>query len=104
MENEKGTVKEKIIEQPVNLDEKKKESTEFVAPRPINISVKDNLRETSKGNENKENIELKSENQSAIIIEKLNSINRNLDSLTKTVLAMEKRISLVEDQVKLLSH
>lgn len=103
MENEKGTVKEKIIEQPVNLDEKKKESTEFVAPRPINISVKDNLRETSKGNENKENIELKSENQSAII-EKLNSINRNLDSLTKTVLAMEKRISLVEDQVKLLSH
>ena len=101
MENENGTVKEKIIEQPVNLDEKKKELSEFVAPRLM--KEKENLRETSKGNENKENIEQKSENQSATI-EKLNSINRNLESLTKTVLAMEKRLSLVEDQVKLISH
>ena len=101
MENENGTVKEKIIEQPVNLDEKKKEPSEFVAPRLM--KEKENLRETSKGNENKENIEQKSENQSATI-EKLNSINRNLESLTKTVLAMEKRLSLVEDQVKLISH
>ena len=37
------------------------------------------------------------------ILVQLNKVNKNVETLTRTVLLMEKRISLVEEQVKLLS-
>ena len=37
-------------------------------------------------------------------LQQLKSINKNLDTLTKTVLLMERRLSLVEDQIKLMSQ
>ena len=37
------------------------------------------------------------------ILVQLNKVNKNVETLTRTVLLMEKRISLVEDQVQLLS-
>ena len=52
-------------------------------------------------NENKEN---KSADDNKEVLIQLNKVNKNLETLTKTVLLMEKRISLVEEQVKLLSQ
>ena len=52
-------------------------------------------------NENKEN---KSGDDNKEVLIQLNKVNKNLETLTKTVLLMEKRISLVEEQVKLLSQ
>ena len=37
------------------------------------------------------------------ILVQLNKVNKNVETLTRTVLLMEKRISLVEEQVQLLS-
>ena len=37
------------------------------------------------------------------ILAQLNKVNKNVETLTRTVLLMEKRISLVEEQVQLLS-
>ena len=51
--------------------------------------------------ENKEN---KSADDNKEVLIQLNKVNKNLETLTKTVLLMEKRISLVEEQVKLLSQ
>ena len=37
-------------------------------------------------------------------LQQLKSINKNLGTLTKTVLLMEKRLCLVEDQIKLMTQ
>ena len=49
-------------------------------------------------NENKEN-----ENKNDEVVKQLVSVNKKLDTLTKTVLLMEKRLTLVEDQIRILS-
>ena len=41
--------------------------------------------------------------ESKEILVQLNKVNKNVETLTRTVLLMEKRISLVEEQVQLLS-
>ena len=55
--------------------------------RQLDIGDKENKREE----DNKETLQ------------QLRTINKNLDTLTKTVLLMERRLSLVEDQIKLMS-
>ena len=37
-------------------------------------------------------------------LQQLKSINKNLNTLTQTVLLMEKRLTLVEDQIKLMGQ
>ena len=56
--------------------------------RQLDIGDKENKREE----DNKETLQ------------QLRTINKNLDTLTKTVLLMERRLSLVEDQIKLMSQ
>ena len=56
--------------------------------RQLDITDKENKREE----DNKETLQ------------QLRTINKNLDTLTKTVLLMERRLSLVEDQIKLMSQ
>ena len=51
--------------------------------------------------EDKEN---KREEDNKETLQQLRTINKNLDTLTKTVLLMERRLSLVEDQIKLMSQ
>ena len=48
--------------------------------------------------ENKENV-----NNNDEVVKQLASVNKKLDTLTKTVLLMEKRLTLVEDQIRILS-
>ena len=48
--------------------------------------------------ENKENAHEKNE-----VVKQLEGVNKKLDTLTRTVLLMEKRLTLVEDQIRILS-
>ena len=48
--------------------------------------------------ENKENAPEKNE-----VVKQLEGVNKKLDTLTRTVLLMEKRLTLVEDQIRILS-
>ena len=48
--------------------------------------------------------ENKREEDNKETLQQLRTINKNLDTLTKTVLLMERRLSLVEDQIKLMSQ
>merc|ERR1712240_519669 len=50
------------------------------------------------GTENKENAHEKNE-----VVKHLEAVNKKLDTLTRTVLLMEKRLTLVEDQIRILS-
>ena len=52
--------------------------------------------------DDKENQRREEENSETL--QQLRSINKNLDTLTKTVLLMERRLSLVEDQIKIMSQ
>ena len=52
--------------------------------------------------EDKENKKGQEDNKETL--QQLKSINKNLDTLTKTVLLMERRLSLVEDQIKVMSQ
>ena len=62
--------------------------------------LREELKELKISNEEKENMKV---GDSKEILVQLNKVNKNVETLTRTVLLMEKRISLVEEQVKLLS-
>ena len=58
------------------------------------------MKELKISSEEKENMKVA---ESKEILVQLNKVNKNVETLTRTVLLMEKRISLVEEQVQLLS-
>ena len=58
------------------------------------------MKELKLSGEEKENVKV---GDSKEILAQLNKVNKNVETLTRTVLLMEKRISLVEEQVQLLS-
>ena len=58
------------------------------------------MKELKISSEEKENMKVADSKE---ILVQLNKVNKNVETLTRTVLLMEKRISLVEDQVQLLS-
>ena len=62
--------------------------------------LREELKELKISNEEKENMKVADSKE---ILVQLNKVNKNVETLTRTVLLMEKRISLVEEQVKLLS-
>ena len=73
----------------------------------VNSDIKDSqkklreeLKELKISNEEKENMKVADNKE---ILVQLNKVNKNVETLTRTVLLMEKRISLVEEQVQLLS-
>merc|ERR1711874_188901 len=65
----------------------------------VNISDKENVRDTHR------NDPPSSDGAgNAAVIRELKEMSKKLDTITNTVILMEKRISLVEDQVKILSQ
>ena len=62
--------------------------------------LREELKELKISNEEKENMKVADNKE---ILVQLNKVNKNVETLTRTVLLMEKRISLVEEQVQLLS-
>ena len=62
--------------------------------------LRDELKELKISGEEKENVNVADSKE---ILAQLNKVNKNVETLTRTVLLMEKRISLVEGQVQLLS-
>ena len=62
--------------------------------------LREELKELKISSEEKENMKVV---ESKEILVQLNKVNKNVETLTRTVLLMEKRISLVEEQVQLLS-
>ena len=58
------------------------------------------MKELKISGDEKENVKVADSKE---ILAQLNKVNKNVETLTRTVLLMEKRISLVEDQVQLLS-
>ena len=58
------------------------------------------MKELKISGEEKENVKVADSKE---ILAQLNKVNKNVETLTRTVLLMEKRISLVEEQVQLLS-
>ena len=58
------------------------------------------MKELKLSGEEKENVKVEDSKE---ILAQLNKVNKNVETLTRTVLLMEKRISLVEEQVQLLS-
>ena len=62
--------------------------------------LREELKELKISNEEKENMKVADNKE---ILAQLNKVNKNVETLTRTVLLMEKRISLVEEQVQLLS-
>lgn len=58
------------------------------------------MKELKISSEEKENMKVADSKE---ILVQLNKVNKNVETLTRTVLLMEKRISLVEEQVQLLS-
>ena len=62
--------------------------------------LREELKELKISNEEKENMKVADSKE---ILVQLNKVNKNVETLTRTVLLMEKRISLVEEQVQLLS-
>ena len=65
-----------------------------------NKKLREELKELKISGEEKENVKVADSKE---ILAQLNKVNKNVETLTRTVLLMEKRISLVEDQVQLLS-
>merc|ERR1711981_936151 len=94
MELEEGT-KEKVVQEVLRsgaaLNSNIKESQK---------KLRDELKELKISGEEKENVNVADSKE---ILAQLNKVNKNVETLTRTVLLMEKRISLVEEQVKLLS-
>ena len=64
------------------------------------MKLREELRELKISGEEKENMKVADSKE---ILVQLNKVNKNVETLTRTVLLMEKRISLVEEQVQLLS-
>ena len=62
--------------------------------------LREELKELKISGEEKENMKVADSKE---ILVQLNKVNKNVETLTRTVLLMEKRISLVEEQVQLLS-
>ena len=62
--------------------------------------LREELKELKISSEEKENMKVA---ESKEILVQLNKVNKNVETLTRTILLMEKRISLVEEQVQLLS-
>ena len=65
-----------------------------------NKKLREELKELKISGEEKENVKVADSKE---ILAQLNKVNKNVETLTRTVLLMEKRISLVEEQVQLLS-
>ena len=63
-------------------------------------NLRDELKELKISGDEKENVKVADSKE---ILTQLHKVNKNVETLTRTVLLMEKRISLVEDQVQLLS-
>ena len=82
-------------------------SRDILAERLENV----NIGSSSSDKENvdrveKENVQKKSEEEvgSAAVLRELKEMSKKLDTVTNTVILMEKRISLVEEQVRILSR
>ena len=87
--------KEKVVQEVSNLRLGIEEVESVLeTPRKNIAKVITNMSEK----ENKENV-----NNNDEVVKQLASVNKKLDTLTKTVLLMEKRLTLVEDQIRILS-
>ena len=87
--------KEKVVQEVSNLRLGIEEVESVLeTPRKNIAKVITNMSEK----ENKENV-----NNNDEVVKQLASVNKKLDTLTKTVLLMQKRLTLVEDQIRILS-
>ena len=88
-------VKEKVVQEVTNVNNKPETSRVPMRVldddlRQLEIEEKEN--KAGAGQVNQETLQ------------QLKSINKNLNTLTQTVLLMEKRLTLVEDQIKLMGQ
>ena len=78
-----------------------------MAEMSVNESIEPpnrNLTQEFRRGQEKENRRPEEQEGLAKVVRQLEGMNSKLSTLTQTVLLMEKRLGLVEEQVRLLSH
>jgi len=92
---ERQVMQEKVVQEVSNL-RLGVEEVESILETPCRNIARELA--VSVDQENKEN-----QGGNKEVLQQLTTINKNLDTLTRTVLLMEKRLTLVEDQIRILS-
>ena len=81
-------------------------SRDILAERLENVNIGSSSEKENVNRVEKENVQEKSDDEvgSAAVLRELKEMSKKLDTVTNTVILMEKRISLVEEQVRILSR